>query len=65
MDRILASRLGAEAVNALLKGESDKMTGISGEEVKLVDFISACAQERKKKNRLDREIYGLVRILAT
>ncbi len=65
MDRILASRLGAEAVNALLKGESDKMIGIVGEKVKLVDFISACAQERKKKNRLDREIYGLIRILAT
>lgn len=66
MDRILASRLGAEAVNALLKGESDKMIGIVGEKLKLVDFISACAQERKKKkNKLDREIYALLRILAT
>lgn len=65
MDRILASRLGAEAVNALLAGESDKIAGIVGEKVKLVDFMSACDKERMEKNRLDREIYGLIRILAT
>ncbi|RKY38566.1 MAG: 6-phosphofructokinase [Candidatus Omnitrophota bacterium] len=65
MDRILASRLGKEAVEALLKGETDKMVGIVGEKIKLVELTYACAKERKEKSRRDREIYSLVKILAT
>ncbi len=65
IDRILASRLGAEAVKALLAGERDKMVGMTGETIKLIDFSSACAQGREKRNKLDKEIYGLIRVLAT
>jgi len=65
MDRILASRLGAEAVNTLLKRESDKMVAIVSKEMKLVDLAFACSEERNGKNRLEKEIYNLIRVLAT
>ncbi|WP_313113200.1 6-phosphofructokinase [Aequorivita sediminis] len=40
-DRVLASRLGVGAVDALLKGESNVMVGIVHNEVKLIPFADA------------------------
>ena len=63
-DRILASRLGAAAVDATVRGQSDKMVGVAGGKIKLTPFIEAC-RHCKEKNVLGREIYKLTRILAT
>lgn len=43
-DRILASKMGAEAVNLLLKGESGKMIGIQGTGIKSFDIEWALNQ---------------------
>jgi 6-phosphofructokinase 1 len=40
-DRILASRLGAKAVEMLLKGESDIMLGVNGEQIVSVPLVEA------------------------
>ncbi len=63
-DRILASRMGAAAVEALIKGESGKAVGIESDRIVLSDFMIAC-QHCKKKMSLDKELYKLTRILAT
>jgi len=63
-DRILASRLGGAAVEAFIKGNSDKMVGVAGEKIKLTPFTKAC-RHSKEKALLGREIYKLTRILAT
>lgn len=44
-DRIMATRFGAVAVEALLNGETNKMTGWNGHEVILVDLQKAVKQE--------------------
>lgn len=62
-DRILASRLGAAAVNALIDGKRDGMVGIVLDKVNFVDFKTACKPDKAKKI-LDREIYNLTKILA-
>jgi 6-phosphofructokinase 1 len=46
-DRILASRLGARAVELLLAGETDCMVGVNGETVVQVDFNTAINTEKK------------------
>ena len=58
-DRILASRLGAEAVNLLMRGESAKAVGIVGEEIKIVDLEFAVT---KKEFKFD-SFYNLIKIL--
>lgn len=63
-DRILASRLGAAAVEALINADMDKMVGIEADAVVLVDFSKAC-QHSPKKLALDRELYRLTKLLAT
>ncbi len=63
MDRLLGLRLGAAAVDALLKGETDKMVGIRSDEIVLTDFETACKHSRKKLD-LDRELYKLTKILS-
>ena len=63
MDRLIALRLGAAAVDALLKGETGKMVGIVSHEVRLTDFETACKHSRKKRN-LEAEIYKLIKILS-
>lgn len=63
-DRILASRLGAAAVEALINGQKDKMVGIEADQVVFVDFSKAC-QHSPKKLALDRELYRLTKLLAT
>lgn len=63
MDRLLGLRFGAAAVDALLRGETDKMVGIETDEIVLTDFEAACKHSRKKLD-LDRELYRLTKILA-
>jgi len=63
-DRILASRLGAAAVDAVIKGKNDRMVGIIADKVKFTVFTDAC-KPSKEKQALNREIYKLTRILAT
>lgn len=50
-DRIIASRMGSAAVDALLKGEKDVMVGIEKNEIVLVPF--ELATQREKKSSLD------------
>jgi len=59
-DRVLASRLGAAAVEALIKGEKDKMVGeINGRVV-----LTPLSESWEKKKRLDEGLYNLASILA-
>lgn len=63
-DRILASRLGYDAVEALLKGHTNAMVGVVSDESKITPYRQAIKKE-KKKSLLDRKLYKLTRILAT
>lgn len=58
-DRILATRLGAEAVDLLIKGESCKAVGVISDDINVVDLEFAI---QKKKLPTDR-IYNLIKIL--
>lgn len=51
-DRILGSRFGVAAVDALTQGKSSVMTGIQGEEVKLVDFDDIAGKVKKVPEEL-------------
>lgn len=64
LDRILASRMGAYAVDALISGESCKMVGIDGEELHLVAYEKACF-ERQKDRELGKKLYDLTKLLAS
>lgn len=60
LDRIMASRMGEEAVNALCRGESGKMVGMVANEIKLCPL--SVAWEQKKS--IDKDLYELAEILA-
>jgi len=60
LDRMYASRLGAYAVELLIKGETDKMVGIISDELVSVPLEEAF----EKKKDFDENIYRLVRILS-
>ncbi len=62
-DRILASRMGAFAVSALLEGHSGKMVGIKSDTLQLVPYEKACF-ERDKDKKLHAELYSLTKLLA-
>lgn len=59
-DRILASRLGAKAVELLMAGETKKMVGIKAGEIVAPDIEDALAQTRSN----DLELYDLAGILS-
>lgn len=63
-DRILASRLGYEAVEAILKGSTDAMVGVVSGKLKISPYKKACEKDHKKVT-LDNNLYKLTRILAT
>jgi len=63
-DRILASRMGAYAVTALLEGHSGKMVGIKGDTLELIPYEKACF-ERDKDRRLNLDLYSLTKLLAS
>ena len=51
-DRILASRLGVGAINALLEGQRNVMLGIKNDEVVYVPFSSAVKSDKPLKKEL-------------
>jgi len=59
LDRILASRLGADAVRLLMEGESDKAAGIVANRLVTTPFSIAC----QKKQESEEELYSLLKIL--
>ena len=59
-DRILAARLGSEAVRALADGEGDVMIGVKGEETRRVPLREIVGEERP----LDPGMYKLAQVLA-
>lgn len=59
-DRVLASRLGHAAVKSLLDGESKKMVGLVGNEIKLTDLSSVIGN----KFSLDESLIDIVHILS-
>jgi len=59
-DRIIASRLGAEAVKLLLSGENDKMVGLTGHDINSVFLEDAFS----KRPIIDDDLIELVKILA-
>lgn len=59
-DRILASKMGAEAVNLLLAGETCKVVGIKNNKIMSMNTYEAL----KVKSHLDEEMYTLTRILS-
>lgn len=58
-DRILATRLGAAAVELLMAGESAKAVGVVSDDLKVVDLEFAV---KKKELKVD-ELYNLMKIL--
>lgn len=59
-DRILASRLGAGAVDVLRRGECDQMVGVVGGRV----VVTPLSQALGKKKTVGRELIELARILS-
>ncbi len=59
-DRILASRMGEAAVNALLEGQRNVMVGIENDVIKLVPFIQAI----RKNKTIDRALLNTIKILS-
>ena len=59
-DRILASRLGAKAVELLLEGDTSKMTSQYRSEIGAFDFDEVLSA----KKEFSGEIYSLARILS-
>jgi 6-phosphofructokinase 1 len=63
-DRVLASIMGARAVEALLAGERGKMVGIKSQGLHLVPYKKACF-ERDKDLELQETLYSLTKLLAS
>ncbi len=59
MDRVLASRLGYAAVEALIKGEQNIMVGIVNNKVKYTSFKDAITKEKAMDNDLLQLAYIL------
>jgi 6-phosphofructokinase 1 len=60
-DRVLASQLGAAAVDALLRGESDCMAGRIGDQI----VFTPLPETWEKKKPLDQSLYDLAQVLAS
>ncbi|MGY3053864.1 6-phosphofructokinase 1 [Pedobacter sp. UYEF25] len=60
-DRILGSRLGFAAVNALIAGETDKMAGLIGNEVKLTSIHDAITTQI---NKLEPDLLEMTEVLS-
>ncbi|SHK61483.1 Phosphofructokinase, partial [Caminicella sporogenes DSM 14501] len=59
-DRILASRMGARAVELLMEGKSGRAIGIRNNELIDMDIDEALEMEKK----FDKDIYELTKILS-
>lgn len=62
-DRILASRLGQGAIQALKDNMSDHMVGVESHKIMFVPLEMACGKDENKIN-LNKEIYDLTKVLA-
>ena len=60
-DRMLAARMGTKAVEALIAGETDMMTGLQGREIKLIPLEEVISHKRTA----NLEYYTMARRLAT
>jgi 6-phosphofructokinase 1 len=60
-DRMLAARMGTKAVEALITGKSDVMTGLLGREIELVPLEEAITRKRT----VNLEYYTMTQRLAT
>lgn len=60
-DRILSTRMGVAAVDALLEGQRNAMVGIQDEELTLVPFVKAI----KKDKPINRDLLNVLRIVST
>ncbi len=60
IDRVLASRLGYEAVNALVAGKSDVMVGILNNQLSFTSFEDAITKDK----RVNAEMMKMAQILA-
>jgi len=63
-DRVLASRLGAGAVQALIDGQRGKMTAMINGRVKMIS-LDAPPHQLNRQRKFDRKLYELIRVLAT
>ncbi|MDP8258740.1 MAG: 6-phosphofructokinase [Candidatus Aadella gelida] len=63
-DRILASRMGAYSIDALLRGETGKMVAVRGNKLSLVPYEEACFDRQHDKD-LNEELYDLTKLLAS
>lgn len=59
-DRLIASRMGFQAVEALLQGQSGVMTGLQGREIELVPIADVIANKRA----VNMEYYEMAKVLA-
>ncbi|MCK4241189.1 MAG: 6-phosphofructokinase, partial [Candidatus Atribacteria bacterium] len=59
-DRLLASRLGAKAVELLFKGETGKMVGLIGNKIEATDLEVVLSQQKT----IDQDLYDLALVLA-
>ena len=59
-DRLLAARMGAKAVDALMAGHSGVMTGLQGRAIELVPISEVISQKREA----NLEYYHMARVLA-
>jgi 6-phosphofructokinase 1 len=62
-DRVLASVMGAHAVESIIGGHHGKMVGIKGSTLHLVPYETACF-ERDKDRKLHSMLYDLTKLLA-
>ncbi len=62
-DRIIASAMGAAAIDALLAGERGVMVGIEGRTLKLVPYEKACF-DREKDMAFYNHLYELTKLFA-
>ncbi len=59
-DRMLAARMGAKAVESVLAGETDKMTGLQGRDIELVPLEDIFSHQRAA----NLDYYHMARMLA-
>jgi 6-phosphofructokinase 1 len=59
-DRLLASRMGAKAVEALVAGDANAMVGLDGSSMRMVPFAQVIGQRRAP----DDELFAMIRTLA-
>lgn len=60
-DRILASRMGAAAIDALLEGQRNVMIGIQNDQISYIPFNKAIKNEKS----INRDLLNTLRILST